>query len=101
MLDDKYIVFRRPPEGEPMDPNPIPDAVVIRTQDIFAGAALHAYSSSIQTVIELLEEMGEPQNRMHGTPLSTEQLVRLHEVRDYFFERALEADDVSSKKVPD
>lgn len=107
MEDSKYIVFKREEweafwgedfvgveSAEPLqltlEGHHLDDAVVIRKQDIFAGPALHAYASSISTVIEVLELMG-----VAGA------LDDLEEVRDYFFEAALEADDVRTKKVPD
>jgi hypothetical protein len=106
MKDEKYIVFKRDAwdewiknfqaGGEPMALDTVPDAVVIRLQDIFAGPALHAYASSISTVMEIAQAS--------DTPVSVfrpEQWERLNQIRDYFFQQALEADDIRTKKVPD
>ena len=103
--DEKYIVFKR----EQLDKwlkdfvpdsvvqaellaDEIPDSVVIRKQDIFAGPALHAYASSISTAIEILE--------VYGESFDTSKL-RLEDIRTYFFEQANDADNIRSKKVPD
>lgn len=119
MNDEKYIVFKRKDFDQlreklisvelptivdrVLDLPPVEDAVVIRKQDVFAGPALHAYASSIQTVIELLRSLStDPVNVDHGVPgLTVEQMSRLYPIRDYFFQQAFEADDVRTKKVPD
>jgi hypothetical protein len=103
MKDEKYIVFKRDAwdewiknfqaGGEPMVLDTVPDAVVIRLQDIFAGPALHAYSSSISTAIEIMD--------LDRTWSRPGMKSRLEEIRDYFFQQALEADDIRTKKVPD
>jgi hypothetical protein len=72
------------------------DAVVIRTGDIFAASGLYAYAHTIHTHIELVR-------RFHGDTIdySTEtQLQRLGEIRDYFMDRAHEAEEKYGK-VPD
>jgi len=126
MKDEKYMVFKRNEFYELMGELALPvgdvdcapvaqniekrakevslqDAVVIRKQDMFAAPALHAYASSIQTVIELLESLApDPNIKDHGIPgMPVGKMARLHEIRDYFFQQALEADDVRTKKVPD
>lgn len=97
MKDEKYLVFKRDEfierHGTGKLVEALDDAVVIRKQDIFAGPALHAYASSIQTAIEVVETSGAEFNRRAR--------AKLYEVRDYFFQQALEADDVNPKKVPD
>lgn len=70
------------------------DAVVIRTQDIFAGPGLSAYANCIQTAIDLMREVAQPVSL-------TEHITRLEEIRDYFFERAQEAFDRPDKHIPD
>jgi hypothetical protein len=103
VTDSKYIVFKREDwnklSGEQFAGDleldfAIPDAVVIRKQDIFAGSALHAYASSIQTAIEIIHLIGE--DLIDGRDRQS-----LDELRDYFFQQALEADDFRTKKVPD
>lgn len=105
MRDDKYIVFKRSDWDDWRErvgtdsaaafrtPPSLDDAVVIRKQDIFAGSALHAYASSITTALEIID--------YHNVVLGGRHRQRLDEIRDYFFEQALEADDVRTKKVPD
>lgn len=103
MKDNKYIVFKRDDWERWVDKQmeldhslplmPVEEVVVIRLQDVFAGPALHAYSSSVSTIIETLEA----ENVVLGGNL----MSRLHRVRDYFFEQALAADDVRTRKVPD
>ena len=94
---EKYVVFNRADfiriTGYTGDfPPPLPDAVVIRLQDIFAAPALFTYANSIQTVIELLDQW--------GTDISLPTYDHLTEIRDYFFERATTA-QASYKKLPD
>lgn len=98
MRDEKYVVFSRtaynnylPSQGEAPPPE-IEDAVVIRTQDIFAAPALYAYANCISTCIEILSQTDD-----YPTPL----LTRLREISDYFMDRGDEADNHHSRKVPD
>jgi len=99
--DDKYIVFKKEEFDAWFDwltenitdtfvaPDELEDAVVIRTQDLFAGPALHAYASSIAVVIEVLRQFGH-----------VEQADSLVDVSDYLFQRAEEADAIHGK-LPD
>ena len=93
--DDKYVVFKRDEytrwfqalqAGSDYDvdlPRYIPDAVVIRTQDVFAGPALHSYASSISVAARLMHDDKD-----------------LQEIADYFHHRAVEADE-GPRKLPD
>ena len=97
VTDEKYVVFKRSEwdasqRGEGV-PTLLDDATVIRSQDVFAGPALHAYASSIETSLEILEAL--------GWDVDSVAVKRMEDARDYFFQRALEADDVRTKKVPD
>jgi hypothetical protein len=94
--DQKYITFKREAitpilEQFPQQwwPKEIEDAVVIRTQDAFAGPALHAYAASIGIAAKVLLDTG---NR--------EQAFRLQDIADYFNARAEEADE-GQRKIPD
>jgi hypothetical protein len=94
---DKYITFKRE-ELQTTFPLPfvrtlreleIEDAVVIRTQDAFAGPALHAYAASISIAAKVLFDTGSP-----------EQATALQDIADYFSLRAEEA-DAGPQKIPD
>lgn len=94
--DNKFIVFKRTefletfPNWELSDlPQPLKDAVVIRTQDTFAGPALHGYAAAIAIAEQILRE--------HDLPV---QAARLSKIADYFSERATEADE-GPRKLPD
>ena len=118
MDNDKYVVFKRSDWHRLMGTftamtNPsaiqirdqfenqflskvLSDAIVIRPQDVFAGPALHAYAASIDIVLFLAEkELGfEP---------GDDELAHLQDLRDFFFMKAVEADNYASeeKKIPD
>lgn len=109
MKDDKYAVFKigdwleewkqwQDP-GDALHPltdlqrKRLDDAVVIRTQDVFAGPALHAYAANISTAISVIrgaEDSGE----------LAKVADRLQAIADHFHEAALEADDKAGK-IPD
>lgn len=95
--DEKYIVFSRAEfagwltclqNGDDIadidHPAVLDDAVVIRTQDVFAGPALHAYASNIWNVAQAYRACG-----LQHLP---DQLLS---VADYFHERAVEADKIA------
>jgi hypothetical protein len=90
MQDEKYIVFKR--EGSNSDAyiyatgDALEDAVVIRTSDVFASGVLWGYVHAAQTAIEILHDV-----------LPEVDLVKLASIRDYFADRAREADDAKSK----
>ncbi len=71
------------------------DAMVIRSQDVFAGPTLHAYASAVQSTLEIMAIAGVPSGLM------TFQVKSLEELRDRFHEAAVVADSVSTKKLPD
>lgn len=93
-VDDKYIVLKRgdleelmsvafagdPPNWifQDFDAYAVPDAVVIRTRDKFAGPTLQAYANTIALVAEAFE--------------SGEIFDNLIRVSDYLADRAREAD---------
>lgn len=86
--DEKYIVFKRSDWEEASQnlgsawvPEPVEDAVVIRTRDIYAGPALHAYAHAAMTTLEFLPE-GSPSRD------SIDQVV------NYFLDRAAQADQI-------
>lgn len=113
MQDEKYVVVKReafdqlliffadklsPAVGEALNTFAsavLEDAVVIRTQDIFATSGLWAYAHTMQTYIELTHSQ-----RM----MTSEELKNLAEARDYFSDRANEAERMLASgraKVPD
>jgi len=116
-MGDKYVVFKSKdfnawarqmnetlfslghPEGDrPTDISltemMLRDAVVIRKQDIFAASALHAYADTIQTALEIIEQIGAPLAK-------SAYIKRLEETRDYFFHAAEDAAEVEYPKIPD
>ena len=97
MQDEKYVVFKREDlerffseqigtaNRQFLLRQSLDDAVVIRTQDLFAGPALHVYANSIALAAHLA---------------STPGIVdRLETVVDYFSERADEADELRRRGV--
>jgi hypothetical protein len=74
-----------------LEKHAVPDAVVIRRQDVFAGPGLHAYASVVQTAMELLMAMAD---------IDEADLENLGRVRDYFHEQAVLADEIAGK-IPD
>ena len=96
-MDDKYVVLKRrdweaASSDDELELEPVTDAVVIRTKDIFAGPVLHTYAGAVQTAIEVIQ----------GTDaqLSSVWIKELEQVRDYFNGRAEEADAVNQKRFP-
>lgn len=102
--DDKYIVFKRDEYARwfhvvqkaaanyDVDlPRYLPDAVVIRTQDVFAGPALHGYAAALSIAIHVLKNIP-----VHDP----DQVQDLQDIADYFHLRAVEADD-GPRKLPD
>lgn len=68
------------------------DAVVIRTKDVFAGPALHAYWSAINLVIEgMVKVYGEPNEASSAATI----MKGLRSAADYLHERAVEADEIA------
>ena len=113
MKDSKYLVWKRDEMEKwmsenptPSLPTPVPDAVVIRRQDVFAPPALDAYANAIQCVVETLEKVKrgaevrdeKPDRPMDYTP--GEIIDRLRDIADYFHEQATVAWK-SDRKLPD
>lgn len=106
--DEKYVVFDRElfavwlaDAGSGIDLTDlreIPDAVVIRRQDVFAASTLFAYANSIRTATEIMEmcraEVGAPRAQLD------EVSDRLNGIADYFVTQAERATK-SASKVPD
>jgi hypothetical protein len=111
--DSKYMVWKRmemeqwlADHPSPGLPSPVPDAVVIRRQDVFAPPAFDAYSNAIQCVIEALLKLNrgaeireeKPDRPWDYTP--DEMAKRLQDIADYFHAQASIAYD-SERKLPD
>ena len=103
-MNDKYFVCKKSDLRElfkrfnnPMDEAllrevtdlELPDAEVIRQQDITAAPIFHHYSSGINTLIELADSFAIPVNRL-----------RLREIADHFHEAAMAAEQ-ADHKIPD
>ncbi len=95
--DEKYVVVKRgdvqfAPDGAMaffhVDAI-LPDATVIRGQEIFASTALFSYANSILATIEVIEALGI-------TPPS-----HLLVIADYFHRRGLAARSYPIHKIPD
>lgn len=102
--DEKYVVFKRDdwenfkrdtifdyhPQATYGEPDPIEDATVLRPNDIFTAPTLHAYVGAVTTAIEIYERV-----------LDIAAPAQLAEARDYFMNRAEEADHTGSRRFPD
>lgn len=91
VTDEKFVVLSRETWEHLDQPEElvIQDAVVIRTQDVFAGPALHMYALSIACALKL---------GAHSNDAAARQ--RLQRIGDYFHQRAEEA-DAQMGKEPD
>jgi hypothetical protein len=81
----------------------LPDAVVIRRQDLFAGPALHSYAAAISIAVKLSRDNGiaKQGNRTVDEVLDDAASIRhMQGVADYFHEQALLADE-EGWKTPD
>lgn len=98
--DEKYIVFKKDEFQEWFEtaandsvpfpiPNPVPDAVVIRRQDVFAPPALDCYANSISVALELFPT--DADDHLHDY---------LQSVADYFHLNAT-ASWAIDRKLPD
>jgi len=105
--DQKYIVFKREElrarfgHSQRLNELELEDAVVIRTQDVFARSGLMAYANTIYAHVTLLHELYE-----HGElpPNAAAMIDRLFEIANYFHQRADEAEGrvaAGQVKVPD
>ena len=99
MDDQKYVVIKRSEweqlrldTGSVRMPDPLDDAVVIRTKDIFAGPVLETYAGAVQTAIEVIQGT--------SSDLARSWIEDLEAIRDYFHERAQEAQTFNHKRFP-
>jgi len=97
---NKYIVLRRSNLSRNLiqtieDENlAIEDAVVIRKQDVFAEAGLHAYAANVLTGIEMLALF--PNLAQHI------DVEHLQDLADFFHEQAVScSQDTFFRKLPD
>lgn len=113
MMDDKYVVMKQKDldalRGDGVELErfkatvkklALVDAVVIRTRDVFATGGLWAYAHQIQTLLELTRTL----SRDLGSGLLVDKVNKLEEVRDYFSDRAQEAERrmvMGQAKLPD
>ena len=96
--DQKYVTFKGDEYRKFLDccpdyvmsqtPIQIPDAVVIRRQDVFSPPALDAYANSILVALSLVGDTSDP------------RLVGLKEIADYFHEQA-EMAWHTDRRIPD
>lgn len=70
-------------------PAALDDAVVIRLKDPFAATALHTYSNTILSVIELIPSL-DPDDHQ-----------RMIDIADYFAQMASESESIKGKRLPD
>lgn len=98
--DDKYVVFKREDWEKFSEAyghedigllasQTLQDAVVIRTSDVYAGPALHAYAAMVSMISKTLRE------------IVPDLADRQQRVADYFHDRATEADEHPRPKYPD
>jgi hypothetical protein len=99
MLDpNKYLVLKRKDLslnalGE-LERIEVEDAVVIRRQDIFAEAGLHAYAANVLTGIEILSLLPQIAGMV--------DIEHLQDIADYFHEQAVSCKrDTFFRKLPD
>jgi len=97
--ENKYVVIKREDweaafltsltieEERALEAFIVPDATVIRGQDVFAGPALHTYANMIGLAASLVTD--------------PETQERLQRIADLFHERAVESDALVHKKLPD
>jgi len=70
----------------------IDDAVVLRLQDLTVAPLLHSYASQIIGFTELLESYGIGDQT---------KIPALREIADYMHSKALEAEALAHRKLPD
>lgn len=97
----KYVVFKRDDferlitsGASPLSYQlaELPDAVIIRQQDIFAASAFYAYANHLRGVVEVMKEVGFEDYQWEE---------HLHELADYFMNMGDKASSMESRKVPD
>lgn len=109
MANDKYVVFKKATEGQDgWSPlyharEALPDAVVIRTQDVFAEHGLRAYAGAVVTAMDILtteaNNAHEWCSKEHAAEVR-EKVSELQRLADYFNDMADAAHAVTGK-VPD
>lgn len=109
-MNEKYVVVKREHVKRSsmgagyldfQDEDLIEDAVVIRTQDVFAAGGLSAYAHSIRAYTRLLRTMPVSD---HEQDLANQLANRLEDTAQYFHEVAVEAEDKLARgdcKLPD
>lgn len=113
--DEKYVVFKREEFAKVIQDltgmdgvellkfdSEVADAVVIRTQDVFAVSGLRAYRDTILTHRNLLRSLFEKKDY---PPSTIEEMIdNLDRAIEYFTEVTIEAEDRFNRgevKVPD
>jgi hypothetical protein len=109
MKNDKYVVFKKEDWcaffeeccrlwgfSVPTEPKILPDAIVVRQQDVFASAALDSYANNITAAVEIVKACTSREAWPTAKPIAD----RLQEIADYFHEAAVEAAHMQ-KKLPD
>jgi len=95
MEDTKYTVYKTDELNQDVGfycgVQPIPDAVVIRTQDRFAATALETYAAICSATAEMIAEVNG-----NGDP----RYIELMNTSDYFMHKAMEAAH-GRRKFPD
>ena len=99
-MNEKYVVFKREDfeearkylRGRSILPEEVPDAVVIRRQDVFAAPAFRIYSNGIAASLAVAAKLVTPGLTLHDTGL--ERIAR-------YFEQQAELSEQEQRKVPD
>lgn len=97
-IDELLLAFSKrltPEVGEALNnllSAEIPDAVVIRRQDVFAPPALDAYANAILTGVEIAKHS--------GADIDNERVAALSEVATFFHEQAVLSWN-TNRKFPD
>jgi hypothetical protein len=105
MKDEKYIVFKRDDyeaykwdQRYMLEEQAIPDAIVIRKQDVFAPPALEGYANAIVCVIDSLKH-AQKEFGIIDADLAAE-IASLQRIADYFKAQADDSYDFQ-RKLPD
>lgn len=97
--EQKYIVFKRedlfskkgfnmPIMQAILEAMAVPDAVVIRRQDVFAAAGLYAYANGIHTALDI------------SRGLSEEERTHMRALADFFSTQAVKS-EADARRMPD
>jgi hypothetical protein len=79
----------------------LPDAEVIRKQDITSAPIFHAYSGIVLSYIEVLRSICDSVDNTQELNRITKQINQLQEVADHFHDAALSAELWPTRKLPD